>query len=192
MNSFKLLLEKFDVTLRKYNLDNYKKLQPPLPENEIDNYLNELGVKNENFKLLFRWTNGFDCSQGEKTRSKIFDRGALLSLEYITELTNDDIDIWKKTFVPLVSTGDGDYLLFNNKKGKDYGKLHLYSVAALFIDNPVSFYDSIYAMIETTIKAYEKKILVYDANENWLDENFEEFHKLGKKYNKLSDFWKLD
>ena len=192
MNSFKLLLEKFDVTLRKYNLDNYKKLQPPLPENEIDNYLNELGVKDENFKLLFCWKNGFDFRTEGKTRTQMFNFGTLLTLQYILEYKNDDPDFWEKTYIPLISTNDGDCLLFNNKKGKDYGKIHLYSPALLFIDNPISCYDSIYTMIETTIKAYEKKILVYDPDDNWLEENVKEFHILAKKYNQLSDYWKLD
>ena len=190
MNSFKLLLEKLDATLRRYNFDNYKKLQPPLPESEINSYLKSLGIKDENFKLLFSWKNGFDFRTEGKTRTQMFDRGALLTLEYILECKNDDKEDWEKTYIPLISTNDGDCLLFNNKKGKDYGKLHLYSVSALFIDNPASFYDSIYTMM--AIKAYERKILVYSSNDNWLYEDFEEFHRLAKKYNKLSDFWKLD
>ena len=54
----KLLLEELDSTLRKYNKIEYEKLLPPLPDNEIDNYFDELGVNDENVKALYQWKNG--------------------------------------------------------------------------------------------------------------------------------------
>lgn len=192
MNSFKVLLKKFDSVVKKHNPVNYEKLQKPLYENTISDYLKGLDINDETFRLLFKWKNGFDFTHGDDPRNQIFDFGALLSLERILKLEKLGLDIWKKTFVPIISSGDGDYILFNNKRGENYGKLHLYSAALLFIENPISYYDSIYTMIETTIEAYEKKILVYDPKNNWLNDNVKDFHTLAKRINKRSDYWKLD
>ena len=91
----------------------------------------------------------------------------------------------------MISSGDGDFILYNNKKDDaNYKKLHLFSAALLYIDNPITYYDSIKSMIDTTTEAYEKQILKYDPAINWLDINGNDFRKIGLKYNKSSEFWK--
>jgi len=183
------LLNKYDDTLRNYNPSNYEKLQAPLSVEKIEEHLHNFGVDDENLKALFHWKNGFE---GENSGDRIFKKGGLLSMEYILKLSSLSLseDLWKDTFIPLVSEGGGDYLLFNKEKGPDYGKLHLYCVSLLYIDEPISYYDSIYSMIKTTIDAYEEKVLIFDElNGSRLKYDIDAFNSIAKKNNKHSDFW---
>lgn len=188
MNSFKSLLAKFDSTLQKYNPVNYKKLQDPLTEKEIDQYLKRLGVDDQNFKLLYSWKNGVDNEDGVQEEDQIFNFGSLVSLQYLFK--NPELNQWEKKFISIVSDGSGQAILFNNEKGQDYGKLYMYSVPLLFIRKPISFYDSIESMIETTIQAYEQKVFVYDKQEDFLDINFEKFFEIATEMNPNSEYWK--
>ena len=189
MESFKFLLEKLDITLQKYIPVKYQKLQQPLEQERVDQCLKILGIDDENFRLLYNWKNGFDSNEGEDTRNQIFNFGGLVSMEYIIEHTNHT-DNWEKTFFPIESSGDGDFILFNKKRGKDFGKLHLFSAALLFIDSPISYYDSIYSMIQTCILAYEQRIFKYDSVNDFLDIDSRAFRELACKINPLSDYWK--
>jgi hypothetical protein len=98
---------------------------------------------------------------------------------------------WEKKFISIVINGSGDAILFNNEKGKDNGKLHLYSVPLFFTDEPISIYDSIESMVKTTIQAYEQKVFVYDEKEEFLDIDFDKFNKLAIEMNPNSEYWKV-
>src|SRR5438876_662246 len=124
MNSFKLLLEKFDMTLRKYNLSNYEKLYAPLQDKEIDIRLNELYIKNEDFKTLFAWKNGYDPDHNVNILCQVFELGTLLSLDAIisTVSANKNNSRWdNQLLIPLITDSTGEYILFNNEQGNDYG-----------------------------------------------------------------------
>ena len=192
MDSFKTLLKKFDLSLQKYNHVNYARLQNPLPEQELDQFLKELEINDENFKQLYKWKNGFNSTHGENRHNQIFDFGGLLSMEFLLESKALDLGAWEKSFVPLVSTGDGDFILFNNKNGREYGKLHLFSPSLLYIEEPIGYYDSIYTLIETTIEAYQQHVFEYDEKKDWLDIDINKLDKIVSKLNKYSEFWKLD
>ncbi len=196
-NSFNSLLQKFDYTLQKCNPVNYTRLQPPLPEEEIDKYLNNFGLTNdENLKSLFSWKNGFDFSDGEDSSFQIFYFGAMMSLEhislYLKNETEPEFNVRKEiVFVPLTTNGSGDSMLYNIMN-EDYGKIHLYSVPLFFIDNPISYYDSLFAMIETTIKAYEEGIFKYNKADEWLNIDIDQYYILSRKMNKNSEYWKIN
>jgi hypothetical protein len=192
MNAFKILLEKFDAILREYNPVNYEKLQEPLSRAEIERYLNCAKIEDEDFRLLLTWKNGFDFSHATCLDSRIFKSGALLSLEDITGMTKASKEIWASSFIPLITDGSGDFILFNNNKDAGYGKLHLYSVGLLFIEDPISCYDSIYSMVETTIAAYEQGIILYNEADDWLETDIGAYWDMAKKYNKSSEYWKLE
>lgn len=191
MDSLKLLIKKLDSALQQYNPLNYVKLLSPLPSEKLLYHLAELSINEKDFELLYKWKNGIDFTKYESPRDRLFDFGMLLPLEEILNYKNGNFDYWDSKFVPLIATNDGDYLLFNNGRGKEHGRLHLYSPALLFIDKPISYYDSISTMIETTVKAYEQKILQFNFQENWLKKDFKAFRQLSKKINKNSDYWKL-
>jgi hypothetical protein len=189
MNSLKTLLNKLDSTLQKYNSVNYKKLQAPLPEKEIDQYLKRLGVDDQNFKLLYSWKNGVDNEDGVQEEDQIFNFGSLVSLQYLFK--NPELNQWEKKFISIVSDGSGQAILFNNEKDQDYGRLHMYSVPLLFIRKPISFYDSIESMVETTIQAYKQNAFVYDEKEEFLNIDFDRFNKIATDMNPNSDYWKV-
>ena len=93
--------------------------------------------------------------------------------------------------IPLITDSTGEYILFNNEQGNDYGKLYFYSASILVAIETISCYDSIKSMIETTIEAYEQEKLKYDNGEDWLDIDVKGYWKIAAKYNHHSKFWIL-
>lgn len=194
MATFNALLETFDASLRKFNLTNYERLYAPLSDVEINDYLEQLNINNENFKLLFTWKNGYDPNQKTKVLCQVVDYGTLLSLQSIVRSldANKSIGRWEDHFIPLITDSTGQYLLFNNNKdSSDFGKLHLYSASLLFVEEPVSYYDSIFTFIETTIEAYEVGALKYDAQEDWLNKDVYRIREIAKRINVNSEYWSL-
>ncbi|OQP54575.1 hypothetical protein A4H97_21640 [Niastella yeongjuensis] len=194
MATFNALLESFDTSLRKFNLTNYERLYAPLSDGEINDYLEQLNINDEDFKLLYKWKNGYDPDQNPQVLCQLFDFGTLVSLNYIVEAleANETIGSWEDNFIPLITDSTGQYLLFNNdRNSKDYGKLHLYSASLLFVEEPVSYHDSIASFIDTTIEAYETGALRYDAHEDWLNKDVDEFRRIGKRINVNSEYWSL-
>ena len=180
------------MILLEYNKVNYKKLLKNVSSKEVDYYLNLLQVENPEFKLLVEHIGGNSINEIIENECQIFQFGSILSLEEMVEHTNMIEPLWIKTFIPMVANGDGEYLLFNNDIGeKNFGKLHLYSPSLLFVNDPISYYDSIFCMILTTIQAYKKGFLKYDVDEDWLDHDMDGLFQIAKNINKDSDYWKL-
>ncbi len=187
------MLQKLDNVLVKYNLPNYKKLYDPLATSEIDVYMQELGIINEDLRKLFTWKNGYDPNQNVNILCQIFEIGTLLTLGFIQKKINinqTSIHLWNNAFVPIITDSTGQFILFNNQKGEDYGKLFLYSASLLFV-KPVSCYDSILAMIKTTIEAYEQGALFYDVKEDWVNSDMRKYYQIASKNNRGSKLWDL-
>jgi hypothetical protein len=185
MQTFKLLLEELDTALRKYNMPGYEKLQPPLPDKEIDEYLRELDINDDNLKALFQWKNG----EKEDSYCQMMEYGGLQSLELIKEsaLTDKPYD---PLLIEIISDNGEESILFNKKKGPHYGKLYMYSVGQLYIGHPISYFDSLETMVKTIIEAYKTETFKYDQENKWLDINFATFATIAKKINKKSAYWK--
>jgi hypothetical protein len=192
MSSFELLLERYEQILEYYNLSNYDKLYSPLSESEVTNYLKKLNVEDESFKSVYLWKNGFDPDEDINIHCQLNIFGAFQSLKSVWEtgLFRVAESIWKETFIPIITEGLGEYLLFNNEQGNDYGKLYLYS-ASLSFTEPISYYDSLTAMIETDIAGYENGIFSYDQKNNWLDIDVKKYGRIAKSINKSSNYWNL-
>ena len=194
MSNLNNLLNEFDIVLRKHNYNNYKKLLSPLEEQDISIYLDKLDINDAQFNELFQWKNGFDIHNSINLRCQIFEYDFLLSIQSIIETTTSYrlMSVWENKFIPLLTDTTGQFILFNNEKGINYGKLYLYSVGLTFIEEPVSQYDSIYSLIETTIHAYEYGVFQYNDKQDWLDIDIKKFNELGKKFNNKSDYWNLE
>jgi hypothetical protein len=189
MPDFKDLLKKFDRTLRKCNPKNYAKLQPPLPGREIDHFLDQLHLTHPDFKSLFEWKNGTDLSRGLSKHDAHTDFGVMYPLERIVKLA-ESAPHKNPHLMKLFGDFSGDGLLFNNdKESEDYGKIFLYSVGSLSIDDPFSYYDSLDSMVKTLIKAYETGMLHYDDVDDYLECDNEKYWKLAKKLNPRSNYW---
>ena len=185
MQTFKSLLEELDATLKKYNMQEYEKLQSPLPTKEIDEYLKEIGINDEKVKALFQWKNG----EKEDSYCQMMEYGGLQSLELIKErvMTNKTYD---PSLIEIISDNGEESILFNNKIGSHYGKLYMYSVGQLYIGHPISYFDSLETMVKTIIEAYKTEAFKYDAENEWLNISFEKFASIAQKINKKSVYWK--
>jgi hypothetical protein len=194
MTSFELLLNEFDLALRKYNPVNYARLYPPLAELELEASLKNLKINNEDFGTLYKWKNGFDFTTDSYICFDIFFNGTLLSLDLVQEdvLFNEKEGTWRNTLIPLIGNDEREWLLFDNRKGKDYEKLFFYSpsIPSAAI-KPVTCYDSIFAMVDTTITAYRNGIIQYDPDENCLNFNVDRYFALARERNPKSQFWMM-
>jgi hypothetical protein len=195
MHSIKILLEELDQILQEHNQDNYKKLKVSLPDTEINYYLKKLGINDQNFELFFEWRNGNDINEISNQHCQIFDFGSIISLESIVKLTitntKKELNSWKSSFTPVIANGEGDFLLYNNdEKQDDYGKLHLFSASLLFIEEPISYYDSLETLIKTTIEAYKQSIFRYDPKRKWLNMDLDRYFEIAKVINNKSKYWK--
>jgi len=188
--NFENLLTKFEETLKKYNPRNYEKLQPPLPDEQINYYLDKLHLNNPEMKLLFGWKNGVDLSRGTYKNDQIFDMGTLLSLEEMV-LSSEEFPHENPHLIPLARDITGEGLLINNETGKDYGRIYLDSVSLLSLDDPYSCYDSIFSLLKTTIEAYESGVFKYDFEKNYLEIKTVEYWEMAKALNPQSSYWKL-
>jgi hypothetical protein len=181
----------FDLCLKKHNEQNYLNLYAPLSEKEVSNFMSLIGLENMEFKSLYLWKDGFDFNNDQDKTCQIFGSGTFLSLDVIKKNINIARDLWGNSFIPLISDNSGDFLLLNNKTGKNYGKLHLFSPSLLFADDPISYYDSIESMIKTTICCYEQGILSFDPGKEWLKFDIRKHFEIAPKFNPKSKYWPL-
>ena len=194
MSHITLQLNKLDAVLKEPNPVHYACLYPPLPVKERDSKLGELGIDEGNLNFLFAWKNGFSPRENPGVRCMIFYfRSFLLSLDAMKEhkIALDELSLWDGWFIPLLADMTGNYILFNNKPGKNFGKLHLFSASLLYVDKPISFYDSIPAMIETTIVSYEQGVFTYEPTVDRLYEDIGRFTEIARKINVNSEYWGL-
>ena len=185
MQTIKSLLVELDAVLKQYNTPEYKKLQPPLPDSDIDKFLQEIGIHDENIKALFQWKNG----EKEDSYCQMMNYGGMQSLEIIKEWRMIDRP-FDQFLIEIITDNGEESLLFNNKKGPYYGMIYIYSIGLLYIEHPISYFDSLTSMIKTTIEAYKTKAFKYDKEDNWLDIDFKKYSVIAKKYNKKSAYWK--
>ena len=184
MNKFKTLLNAFDTVLQKHNPVAYRGLLPPLTDEEIDVYLANFSIEDEDLRLLYQWKAGTRMPMdGQMT-----DYGGLLTFDFLNKLLSRKF-YYDPLLLPLISENGEEMLLFNSKPGQHYGKIYLYSVPQLYIEHPVSYFDSLQSMIQTITAAYEQGAYIFDSRENWLDTDYDKFHKIAITLNKSSVFW---
>ncbi|MFL9483976.1 hypothetical protein ACI6Q2_14450 [Chitinophagaceae bacterium LWZ2-11] len=181
MEDFKHLLNELDEVLQKYNPDEYGKLQAPLPDDIINSKLQKAGINDDNVKAWFQWKNG----EQEDTYAQIMECSGVLSLDDVEKYSNGNR--FNPLLKPLFSEGDFMFL-FNTNLGPHYGKLYFYSVACLYIDYPISYYDSMEDMVKTIIEAY--RVGAYKYENDWLDVEESQFNNIAKSYNKNSVYWR--
>jgi hypothetical protein len=184
------LILNLDTVLRAKNLNNYSKLYSPLAQEEIHRLVEALNINSNELEMLYTWKNGFGDFQTQDCQ--IFDFGVQLPLYHILGLynsNNGEVGRWENEYIPIGTDGSGHYLLFNNRKGIDNGKLYLYSPSLLHVE-PISYYDNVRTMLETILMAYDLNIFSYVEADDWLEKDYNRFYELGKRLNPLSDYWK--
>jgi len=185
METLKSLLEELDATLRQYNMAAYENLLPPFRDIIINKEMEEIGIDDENVRALFRWKGGMQHENGPL----IMNHGSLITFESIKVLI-DVNEYYDPLLIPLISDNGEQILLFNTKAGKHYGKIYLFSNSSLLIEHPASYYDSLSAMIKTTIEAYKQWAYQYDEDDSGcLNINFDKFFSIARKNNPNSVYW---
>ncbi len=184
MQTFKALISELDSVLKTYNPVEYKKLQPPLPDDCVNKYLNEINITDQCFKALFQWKNG----EEDSSYCQMTSDGGLQSLETIMQSKMFDKP-YADSFIEVLSDNGEQSVLFNNRPGKHYGQLYFYSIG-LYMKYPISYYDSLETMIQTIIKAYTTGAYEYNNEKQFLNVNFDSFSLIAKQFNKSSIFWK--
>lgn len=190
---FSLLLDEFDNILQVYNPLNYARLYNPIADTHIEDSLITLKISDMDFRQFFKWKNGFDFKSEAGTNCQIFESGGMMSLESIirkVKIHNTTQHIWDSKFIPIITDSKGQYILFNNKMGNNFGKLYFYSASILSAITPITCYDSLSTLIKTTIMAYQKGILKYDIDDDWLDIDRYSYNNLAQSMNPKSEFWK--
>ena len=185
MQTIKSLLDELDTVLKQYNMPEYKKLQPPLPDSNIDKFLQEIGIHDENIKALFQWKNG----EKEDSYCQMMVYGGLQSLKAVKESLSR-FKLYDPLLIEIISDNGEESILFNNNPGPHYGQLYMYSIPQLYIEYPISYFDSLNTMIKTTIESYKAKAFEKTNSSNRLQFNFEKLTRIAKKYNKKSAYWK--
>lgn len=188
MSNFETLLAEFDKTLKQFSPNMYSRLQPPLPNSDIQRLLKSVGIEDEDVYSLYQWKNGVS---NESERSMIFDfECTMLNLEKVEQLKkNYKLDSNEMEGLVILFDNEEDCLLFNTNRGEDYGKLHLYSVPLLSIESPLPYFDSLSSMLKTTTEQYKQGGLVYDEGSNFLLSHSEINIKIYETFNPKSDFY---
>lgn len=186
MSIIKQLL-KFDKELQLRNNTEYNKLQPPLPKIEVKEYLQQIALDKTDFLDIYSWKNGAQIQDN----CRIINYGVFLPIEL---LVNNELDednpYYDRDLITIVDDAE-EKLLFNSKRHSlHFGKIYLFSVPLLYIDFPISIYDSLAAMVETDTLAYEMGIYRYDFERKFLHYNYNKYEKIAKEINKESMFWK--
>lgn len=180
-------LLKFDQELRFNNNIEYQKLQPPLSKIEIKGYLQRVALDNTDLFDIYLWKNGAkiqdDC--------RIMKHGAFVPIEsLVTNELHKDNPYYDQDLITIIDDAE-EKLLFNSKSNSlQFGKIYLFSVPLLYIDFPISIYDSLYAMMETNTLAYEKGIYKYDSEKKYLHCDYKQYAKIAKQINNGSMYWK--
>jgi len=186
MKNIDTLISELDEILKIYNSIEYHKLQSPLNSDVLHFYFNKLNIENKSFESLYKWKNG----EKENEYCQMMQYGGLLSLEESIKLKENYLEgCVENIFIPIISDGE-QILLFNNNRSKNYGRIYLYSVPLLYIEKPISCFDSLETMIITIVESYKEKAYIYDEKERWLNIDSEKIKLIAKKNNKKSAYWK--
>lgn len=189
-------LKKLKKCLKKHNPDVLQYLNKGIKEKNIVEDLSKIYGVSVNASLIneiLQWHNGIDPDYKSPARKfHIIPMFSLLSLHGIKSLTYSYFDeCTESSIVPCFFSGHGEIIGTPFKASKsimDLNKLYFLYTGDPETSDWVSIYDSFECLVETTIKAFEKKIVFIDKD-GLLDFDFDKHYDLAKKMNPNSDYW---
>jgi hypothetical protein len=191
---FKFLTE-LELVLKEFNYPIINKFNDGKNEEEITEYLDNIKFPNRKDVVeLYMWKNGVNgLYQGTNIEQlELFANGIMFSLEFAISMYALEVRVekkFKKTFLPMFTSGGGDYILMNfDVKSKSYGQLFLYSTSILMTETPMPIYDSLESLFETVLSVYKGKGYYFTEDVFKVDYDIEK--KISKQLNPKSDFWK--
>lgn len=186
-------LKEFESVLMEYTPLLYSKLLPPLENTEMERLFHHVSIDDMVLSTMYKWKNGIPYDTSLPTN--VFDfcsMGVMLPLEFISKLygEGDYRGDWEGHYFPLIGNYAGDYLLYNSDKNSDsYGMLYLYSPSLLFIDEKISYHDSIESMIQSIIECFRRGAYNYDEKRGGLDADIDLQYEIYARLNPKSSYW---
>ena len=196
MKPIREILKDFEKCLLVYCKPMHDRLLPPLQGNIIEDFLQNLGEAgevSENLREIFLWKNGIRQDGGLFTRSyRLCSFGVIPPLEDVITyqiISSQDND-WPSSLVPLVTSYNGEFLLLEADMSKqNFGMLELYCPTFGYVYERITYYDSIYSMIQTIIERFESGAFVYNNEKMTLAEDMDLVFKISTALNPNSNYW---
>lgn len=179
----------FEAILEQYNPKALESLEAPLLQKERESLFQQLGINDSDLREIFSWRNG--CPEDKGGYTPMFELSMILcKLEDIVKYKNENIfGVAEIDSLLLVFANQEEGFLFNYKKSEDYGRIHLYSVPLLSIEEPLPYYDSLTSMIKTHKEYYKLGILSYRQPNSYLEMDIDAGFDIYNKYNPISRFF---
>jgi hypothetical protein len=146
---------------------------------------------------MYEWKNGVEDLFEKKTGEiELFTSGIMMPLELAVSMYALEVRVqksFKKNFFPLFTSGGGDYILMHlDEKKRTYGQLFLYSPSILLSGKPVSIYDSLNSLFQTTLEVYKKRGYYFNEVDKTLGIVYEIEKKVAIEMNPKSELWRDD
>lgn len=187
----KELLRELESLLVTKNELGFNALKVPLPEKQRKSLIDSLDFFDQALYDLYSWRDG--CSSGNLSKP-IFDFDTtLFALQDVVKYKSEcPFGPFSSKKLLLIFASEEDGLLFNHQEGFEYGKIHLYSVPMLSIENPKPYYDSLLTMLQTTIAFYENDIFTYNVKTNFIEKDMDKGIDIYNRYNPLCRYYDND
>jgi hypothetical protein len=194
-------LEILMKNLEAINAPVLKLLNPPIDEGKLigffDGYFPGIPIS-EDIKDIFLWHDGTTVENNVPVRKSYLFEGfylnSMLEMQTIMETNERFYKLKEHGFLPLFSTGHGEYLALNLK---DYSinpeKTPLYYLSTW---NPefelyTSMYDSFYQMLNTVNECFKQNGCFINTEDFMLDYDSKIYNRISKGMNPNSEYWKL-
>ncbi|HTB99703.1 MAG TPA: SMI1/KNR4 family protein [Ferruginibacter sp.] len=185
--------------LEALNAPVLKLLNPPASEQILIDFFSEYFPGSplvEDIRDIFLWHNGTIIESNIPVRkSYLFAEFLFNSIEKIQKIM-DSVEstykLKKNGFLPIFSTGHGEYLALNLK---DYSNkpetTHVYYLGTWDpeCDLYTTIYDSFYQMFVSVNACFKQDVYFID-DKGLIDINFTKYFEISKKMNPNSDYWR--
>ncbi|ATL45728.1 hypothetical protein COR50_00335 [Chitinophaga caeni] len=196
MDEIKKVLQELEFFLRESNSPILAHFQEGISASEISDSFSTMKFPvRDDIMKMYEWKNGVNDLFKKKTGEiELFTSGIMMPLELAVSIYALEARVqksFKKDFFPLFTSGGGDYILMHlDEKKKTYGQLFLYSPSILLSSKPVSIYDSLNTLFQTTLEVYKKRGYYFNEVDKTLEVVYEIEKEVAIEMNPKSEFWR--
>jgi hypothetical protein len=186
--------------LESLNVPVLELLNAPVREKELIKFLNEyfVGIPiSKDIKGIFLWHNGTATDHIRPAEIFYLFPGFFLnSIEKIQNIMDAIESVYfvkEKGFLPLFSSGRGEYLALNlNEFSNEPDSTPIYYLSTWnpSLDVYTTMYDSLYQMFDTINECFKQEVYFMNSNNSWLDYDIKRRNRISRKMNPNSDYWK--
>lgn len=181
-------LEKLEQILIKAGVDVTLLFNPGIERATIVELVNEIGLHpNEELIQLFQWHNGVNFHDKPTGRISFTNWGVFLPLSYCIDAYKAQIALYNDYFFLFPFFFDDTVMIDLDITSNTYGQLY-FLCPSLQIIEPITAYDSLLSMVQTTLNCFEKGLMYYDS-EGFLEIDTSAVSTLSKELNPKSEYW---